>query len=226
MKKDEDELNPYRPREIPLSDGGRLVYDVEPHGGWVAIQPSGKELPLNDRQASWVEAALRAGRSLRNLDPTRDPDADPLPLPEVSEDASHEAWFTGKQNPPFLGNITRRQSRYIWRAANAPAPDPELKVVPGEIIVNDAHIFGGNGSAVALVIDLKSKYARFLSDEIDWDGVPCVDLVADEETLKVDEKRKGMPTHLRLMGYRGWKIFQADVSRYTLRVTLLKDSRP
>lgn len=57
---------------------------------------------------------------MKNAD---EPDVD---LPECLPDAAHEAWFLSDENLPFMGNVTRRQSRFVWRAARRDA-DAEIK---------------------------------------------------------------------------------------------------
>ena len=48
---------------------------------------------------------------MKNAD---EPDVD---LPECLPDAAHEVWFLSDDNLPFMGNVTRRQSRFVWQAA-------------------------------------------------------------------------------------------------------------
>lgn len=63
--------------------------------------------PLTETEFMWLPASVL----LRSVDL-------PQSLPTVPADPAHEAWFLSEAaNQPFLHNITRRQSRFIWRAA-------------------------------------------------------------------------------------------------------------
>ena len=53
--------------------------------------------------------------------------------PPVLPDVAHEAWFLSDNNLPFMGNVTRRQSRFVWRAARRDA-DAEIERLRSALI--------------------------------------------------------------------------------------------
>lgn len=96
----------------------------------------------------------------------------------------------------------------------------KCRIVPGEIVVNDGVEVPGKYKV--LVFDLVSKYAEILS----WgceDNYPTIQLWADEDTLNVDELKKGYPTELKFTAHKGWRVLSASIGRYTLTVVLEKD---
>jgi len=66
----------------------------------------------------------------------KNPDEPEVGLPEYPPDAAHEALFLSDGNLPFMGNVTRRQSRFVWLAARR-AADTEIERLT--TLAKDAH---------------------------------------------------------------------------------------
>jgi len=64
----------------------------------------------------------------------KNPDDEPeVDLPSFLPDAAHEAWFLSEENLLSMDNVTRRQSRFVWRAARRDA-DAEIERLRSALI--------------------------------------------------------------------------------------------
>lgn len=97
-----------------------------------------------------------------------------------------------------------------------------IKVTRGAVSVNEAHIHREGPGVVAIYLDLNSKRADILCTGSN--GFPSVTLGANNETLHLDEtKDPESLTEVEFTGYPGWRVFSADLARYTLAVCLVTD---
>lgn len=97
-----------------------------------------------------------------------------------------------------------------------------IKVRKGEIVCNrkEAVIMARYKNFAALIVDLKSKYAQVCGSSVDdYCGVI---LDATKDTLFTDKKRKNLFTEISFPEFVGWRVFAAEVSKYTLKVCLMK----
>lgn len=108
----------------------------------------------------------------------------------------------------------------------------EFVIEPGEIQVNDGALVVARGKKViALSIDLKSKYAvvdcTTSSGNVNKAGkhtfTPGIHLGATENTLFIDELRKGNPTQITFPSLKNWRVHSTYIGRYTLDVCLTKE---
>lgn len=75
---------------------------------------------------------------------------------------------------------------------------------------------------VAICVDMKSKYCQvdYLSSD---GGYEYIAIGAGSETIKLKEGVDPMEcTKIYFPEYRGWDVFSHTLSRYTLRVCLIK----
>jgi len=76
-----------------------------------------------------------------------------------------------------------------------------------------------NGNIALLTIDMASKHCEIMG-HMDSAIVVCANEYSIHLNKDVDRSE---PTDLELTKYKGWRIFLSDVSRYTLRVCLVRD---
>jgi hypothetical protein len=94
----------------------------------------------------------------------------------------------------------------------------------GSIAVNadTAEVRERGDCIVAVEVDLKSKRAGIYTEGIADDGIPVVWLERTDETLYATRLKR--PTCVGFTDFKGWRVYLAEVSRYMLRVVLVKDS--
>ncbi len=74
-----------------------------------------------------------------------------------------------------------------------------------------------------LTIDMRSKYCEILYC-FSSSKCPAIGVCAGEYAIHLKEDvDEAESTDIELTKYKGWHIFVADMSRYTLRVCLVKD---
>lgn len=80
------------------------------------------------------------------------------------------------------------------------------------------------GRWVRLVeIDMQSKYCEVMATGGGPNG-PSVFLIAGTDSLHLDEtKPRDAYTAIEFPEYKGWDIWTAEISRYSLRLVLTKD---
>ena len=88
-------------------------------------------------------------------------------------------------------------------------------------LINGGYVLRDGSEVVALEIDLYSKYCNVVLATSSM-GIPGIQLIATKESLHLGDYDKDI-TKVELPEYKGWSAFSASVSRYTLRVCLIKD---
>lgn len=89
--------------------------------------------------------------------------------------------------------------------------------------VDTAYLHAGGGDCVAIYVDMHSKYCNVLTSG-SVRGVPSVDIFAAEGARFLDNTKDAHEwTTLAFPEYKGWRVFGADIARYTLAVTLTKE---
>ena len=87
--------------------------------------------------------------------------------------------------------------------------------------VNAGNIVAEGKNVVALSVDLHSKYC-----EVGWvgsdKGTPIVGITRTERSLGLEKGKKDQVTELIFPTFKGWEVWSANCSRYTLRVCLVK----
>lgn len=75
---------------------------------------------------------------------------------------------------------------------------------------------------ILLTIGMRSKYCEILGQGPD----NMITIVANERSMHLmDGVDRDEPTDIELTGYNeGWRIFLAEISRYTLRICLEKEN--
>lgn len=97
-----------------------------------------------------------------------------------------------------------------------------LNISNGEVLVNHRHVRIHHSNVVCLEVDLATKYAEIACYDYNVEEVPTIFLTAGVDALHIDPKQEGRWTGVSFKDYAGWDVFAAEVSRYTLRVTLTK----
>ncbi len=77
---------------------------------------------------------------------------------------------------------------------------------------------------VVLEVDLKSKWCDILAHSVSENNCPVIIVYANERSINLNkEVDRRMSTNIEFPEYKGWSIFLAEITRYTLRVCLIKD---
>lgn len=94
----------------------------------------------------------------------------------------------------------------------------------GAPIVNHASIRKSYKKLVAIEVDLQSKYCivdGYTGDE--KTGLMSVSIGTDDRSIKLHPRKKAyVTTEISFPEYKDWHIFCSDLSRYTLRICLIK----
>ena len=100
-----------------------------------------------------------------------------------------------------------------------------IKIVrQGAPLVNSAHVLIGHRDIKAIEVDLKSKRCTIEGDSNSFSqgkwGAPGILIGTDEYSLHLGKKEGD--TEIEFSGFVGWNIFAMGISKYTLRVCLIK----
>jgi hypothetical protein len=100
--------------------------------------------------------------------------------------------------------------------------DTACVVRTGSIAVNadTAEVCERGPRIVAIEVDLKSKRAGIYTEGTADSGIPVVWLERTDETLHPTRLKR--PTCVSFTDFKGWRVYLAEVSRYMLRVVLVK----
>lgn len=82
--------------------------------------------------------------------------------------------------------------------------------------------YGYGEGVVAIVVDLDSKRCDVQNDDFGEDGAPRVWIRATDISLHLTEYATNKYTIISFPEFAGWTVWLADISRYTLRVCLVK----
>jgi hypothetical protein len=94
----------------------------------------------------------------------------------------------------------------------------------GAVIVNGAIVVRESPDIACISVDLRSKRAQISGVCGDLEGTPELMLSASAETLHLDEtKAMDEETLIGFPEFNGWRVFAADLSRYTLSVCLVRE---
>lgn len=122
-------------------------------------------------------------------------------------------------NQSFSSSLDRPQVTYVQHSIET----------QGEIRTHDkqplGHIHRKGQGVVCIYFSLISKRAVFSGAYECDDRGPLVELYADEETLHVDDSKKGTSTLILFPEYVGWSVFSGSVSKSTLRLVLVSPNR-
>lgn len=76
---------------------------------------------------------------------------------------------------------------------------------------------------IVLVVDLKSKHCGVMAHSVGDDSCPAIIICANQRSLHLNEEVNSYePTDIEFPEYKGWDIFLAEITRYTLRICLIK----
>ena len=91
----------------------------------------------------------------------------------------------------------------------------------GSVVVNNAFIINQSENVIALIVDLASKWAH-IDSYFSGPDVRGISLGASGNT-SYPHKTKFGTTEITFPKFKGYDIFCANISKYTLSVCLLKD---
>lgn len=104
-------------------------------------------------------------------------------------------------------------------------PIPVKIIEQGAPVVHDdsAYISHRGENIAAIVIDLASKRCEFFGED---DGEKCLLYISTTEDslhLKEESSREVM-TLIELPEFAGWRVFLANICKYTLRVCVVREA--
>lgn len=99
---------------------------------------------------------------------------------------------------------------------------PPRTIVEGEVRVNHGQLLHRHAGIVAYQFDLATKRAQVEGSGQDSREVPQLMLGAGRDTLHTDESKSGIGTVIEFPAHPGFRVFAAEVRRYTLNVCLVK----
>jgi hypothetical protein len=100
--------------------------------------------------------------------------------------------------------------------------------VQGGPCVNEGWVIAQGDDLAAIEIDLLTKRCVVECTACIPYGetgqlIPSVVIGADENTLHIDEDLRDSPTHIVFPEYAGWRVWAADIARYTLSLCLIRE---
>lgn len=96
----------------------------------------------------------------------------------------------------------------------------------GAVIVNDATLSYAASDIVCIDVDCTTKRPTYDGTITGGGEPPAVCLGADAGTLFTDEEWSRVDTTVvTFKDYRGWRVFAAEVSKYTVHVVLVKPAK-
>jgi hypothetical protein len=100
----------------------------------------------------------------------------------------------------------------------------KLKTIKGMPVVNHAILYKKNKNIVLIYVDLQSKYCIIDALGSDYDNGPCIYIGINSGSLYLNTKLKKCCTLIYFPEFKGWDIFSANINKYTIAVTLLKNN--
>ena len=100
----------------------------------------------------------------------------------------------------------------------------KIKIIyQGKPIVDtdSVHIKAESNGIIAVEVDMKSKYCAVSGHATDNENDPVVMITYTDRSLFLDDIKVGS-TDISIVGYKGWAIFTSEITRYTLRICLIK----
>jgi hypothetical protein len=98
----------------------------------------------------------------------------------------------------------------------------------GGPLVNDnniACVVAEGDNFVAFEIDMQTKRAIVLGSGCDEDEQPSLHLGIDENSVHFSEGERDQDTEILFKNYPNYRVFAAEINRYTLKVCLFKEIR-
>jgi hypothetical protein len=100
-------------------------------------------------------------------------------------------------------------------------------LIPGAPVVNHGLVVAEGPGVVAIAIDMQSKYcileATGSTHNTNGEEIPSVTIGAQEGSQYLEPKApKGDSTEIAFPDYVGYKVFCADMGKYSLSVCLIK----
>lgn len=99
----------------------------------------------------------------------------------------------------------------------------KLKVGRGPVVVNNGFVYKRGEDIVAIDIDMNTKHPVLAGTGYGPDSVPSIYLAVDENSLHYNVSEKSNLTEIEFPEFEGWTVFSEAVSKYTLRVCLVRD---
>lgn len=98
----------------------------------------------------------------------------------------------------------------------------KIKVaVQGGPVLNDGMVMAVGPNVVAIEVDMKSKRCEVAAHTETWTHVPEL-WISGDNALHLKKGCERELTAVTFPEYRGWQVFLAEISRYTLRVCLVR----
>ena len=100
----------------------------------------------------------------------------------------------------------------------------DIRIVErGAPVVDNGIVYRKGKTVVALALNMRSKYCTVCAKCGISDGIPGIIIEATDESLHLDNTKKGADTFIEFPEYKGWSVHSADGGRYTVSVCLVRD---
>lgn len=97
----------------------------------------------------------------------------------------------------------------------------------GSPVINSGYIEHQSERAAVISIDLRSKHCYVFGTGSNFDDAPLIDISASDSSLHLmDGVAVDALTEITFPDYKGWKVWCASLSRYTLNVCLVSSPHP
>lgn len=97
----------------------------------------------------------------------------------------------------------------------------EIKIIQqGSVLVNEGCVYRRGDGIVALAIDMRTKRGQVTGSLCLCDDSPGVSLGVSEDSINHDESKKDIDTDIVFPEFKGWNVWCAEYSRYTVAVCL------
>lgn len=116
--------------------------------------------------------------------------------------------------------ITSGMMCYKPKRPNPKSKELFIVTTQGGPVLNSSRIVAANKNMAAIEINMTSNGCEVLADTASVKG-PGLWIIGEHAT-KIEKGTEKQITSIKFHAYKGWKIFSADVFRYTLRVCLLR----
>lgn len=105
-----------------------------------------------------------------------------------------------------------------------PKDDVNIVIIKqGGPVLNGGFVTACGPDIVAISIDMQSKRCCDLAYSQQDDGTPAIIILADKYSLYLKEGLEDQHTEIAFPEYTGFRVFLANVSRYTLDVCLVRE---
>ena len=96
----------------------------------------------------------------------------------------------------------------------------------GAMLINRSLVYERSKNICAIIVDMKSKRGDILCDGSHDDGSPTIAVESVKSSVHLNPKTSADdPTEIAFTDFKGWTVWSATVSKYTIYVCLVKEQQ-